>query len=169
MGTGPLPRAFRRILMLKPLRLIAVGRLKTPFWKAAAAHYVERLARWRALAVSEVKDGDPALPVEQRKNQEGRAILAALAPRDIPFCLDEHGEALTSRALSRLLEALPANARPCFIVGGAYGLDPTVIAAGRRVLALGPLTLPHELARVVLLEQMYRAEAIARGIPYHHD
>lgn len=155
--------------MLKPLGLIAVGRLKSPFWKAAAEHYAERLARWRAFAVTEVKDGDSALPVEQRKSREGRAILAALAPRDMPICLDEHGEALTSRAFSRLLETVSADARPCFIVGGAYGLDPAVLSAARRVIALGPLTLPHELARVVLLEQLYRAEAITRGVPYHHD
>ena len=155
--------------MLKPLCLIAVGRLKSRFWKDAAAHYTERLARWRALAVTEVKDGDAALPVAQRKRQEGHAILAALGPRDIPVCLDEHGEALSSRAFSLLLEALSVNARPCFIVGGAYGLDQAVLAAARRVIALGALTLPHELARVVLLEQVYRAEAITRGIPYHHE
>lgn len=155
--------------MLKPLCVIAVGRLKSPFWKDAAAHYAERLARWRALTVIEVKDGDSALPADQRKSQEGRAILAALGLRDIPVCLDEHGEAPGSRAFSRLLERLSVNARPCFIVGGAYGLDQAVLAAARRVVALGPLTLPHELARVVLLEQLYRAEAITRGIPYHHD
>lgn len=156
--------------MLKPLRLIAVGRLKSPFWKDAAAQYVKRLSHWRALTETQLKDGDPALPAERRNEQEGRAILAALTPRDIPVCLDERGELLTSRAFARLLETLSANAgrAPCFIIGGAYGLDRAVLAAARHTLALGPLTLPHELARVVLLEQLYRAEAILRNVPYHH-
>ncbi len=157
--------------MLKPLRLITVGKIKNPFWKAAVDHYAERLGHWRGLTMTEVKDSDASLPIPQRKAQEARGILAALGARDIPLCLDEHGEAFTSRAFSHLLEKFSSNAgnRPCFIIGGPYGLDPAVLAASRFTIALGPLTLPHELARVVLLEQLYRAEAISRNVPYHHD
>ena len=57
---------------------------------------------------------------------------------------------------------------PCFIIGGAYGLCPAVRNKARRVLSLGPMTFPHELAQVLLLEQLYRADAILRGAPYHH-
>lgn len=155
--------------MLKPLRLIAVGRLKTPFWKDAASHYAERLSRFRNFAETLIRDGDPALPADRRNELEGQGILAALGPRDIPICLDEHGKAFTSRDFSLFLEKISEQGCPCFIVGGAFGLDKAVLAAARHTLALGPMTLPHELARVVLLEQLYRAEAVSRKLPYHHD
>ena len=71
-------------MTLKPLRIVAVGRLKTPFWKAAAEHYVERLVRWRAFTESIIKDGDPSLPIVDRNALEGKGILSALSASDIP-------------------------------------------------------------------------------------
>lgn len=157
-------------MTLKPVRIIAVGRLRTPFWKSAADHYASRLSRWRDVREVCVKDGDAALPVPDRNAEEGRRILAALTPADIPICLDERGKAYTSRDFARFLADLSENGSrmPCFIVGGAFGLDEPVREAARHLLAFGPLTLPHELARVVLYEQLYRAEAVLRGVPYHH-
>lgn len=157
-------------MTVKPLRIIAVGRLRTPFWKAAADHYVERLVRWRAFTETLVKDGDPALPIVDRNAVEGKGILSALTPADIPVVLDERGKTFTSRQFSAFLEQLSENAarRPCFIIGGAFGLDEAVKGAARHLVALGPLTMTHELARVVLLEQLYRAESLTRGLPYHH-
>ena len=148
-------------MTLKPLRIVAVGRLKTPFWKAAAEHYVERLVRWRAFTESIIKDGDPL---------EGKGILSALSASDIPVVLDERGKTFTSRQFSVFLERLSENAsrRPCFIIGGAFGLDDSVKQAASHLIALGPLTMTHELARVVLFEQLYRAESLTRGLPYHH-
>ena len=150
-------------MTLKPLRIVAVGRLKTPFWKAAAEHYVERLARWRAFTESIVRDGDPSLPIVDRNALEGKGILSALSASDIPVVL-------TSRQFSAFLERLSENAgrRPCFIIGGAFGLDDSVKQAASHLIALGPLTMTHELARVVLFEQLYRAESLTRGLPYHH-
>ncbi len=157
-------------MTLKPLRIVAVGRLRTPFWKAAADHYVERLVRWRAFTETIVRDGDPALPIVDRNALEGKGILAALTPADIPVALDERGKTFTSRQFSTFLEQLSENAgrRPCFIIGGAFGLDDAVKRAARHTIALGPLTMTHELARVVLFEQLYRAESLTRGLPYHH-
>ncbi len=158
-------------MALKPLRIVAVGRLRTPHWKAAAAHYLGRLSRWRAVTEIVVRDGDAALSPAARNAAEGRALLAALRPGDVPICLDERGRSLTSRRFADLLQELSedANRTPCFVVGGAFGLDEAVRAAADRLLAFGPMTLPHELARVVLLEQLYRAEALLRNVPYHHD
>ena len=136
----------------KPLRLISVGRLKTPFWKDAAAHYLARITRWRRLECTEVRDGDAALPPDRRNSLEGRRILEALAPQDVPLVLDERGLSLTSPQLAALLGQLDQEAR-----GRAY-----------RLISLSAMTLPHELARVVLLEQLYRAECILRKVPYHH-
>ncbi len=154
----------------KPLRLLSVGRLKTVFWKDAAAHYATRIARWRRLECAEVRDGDAALAPDKRTALEGRRILEALAPQDLPLALDERGEKLTSPQLAALLRHMDqeARGRACFIVGGAYGLDEEVRARACRLLSLSAMTLPHELARVVLLEQLYRAECILRKVPYHH-
>ena len=84
--------------------------------------------------------------------------------------LDEHGQKLSSPQLAALLRRLDqeARGRACFVVGGAWGLDDSVRQRAFKVLSLSDMTLPHELARVVLLEQIYRAECILRKVPYHH-
>lgn len=157
-------------MTLKPLRVLAVGRLKTPFWKSAAEHYIARLARWRNLVETCVKDGPASMPPAERSALEGKQLLAAMEPADIVICLDERGKSLDSPRFADWLAELSENAgrRPCFVVGGAFGLDESVRSAARHLVAFGPQTLPHELARVVLYEQLYRAESLARGLPYHH-
>lgn len=147
-----------------------MGKLKTPFWKDAAAHYLTRIKRWRHLEYTETRDGDAALPPDQRNTLEGRRIIEALAPQDVALVLDERGQKLSSPHLAALLRQLDQDARgrACFIVGGAWGLDDAVRQRAFKVLSLSDMTLPHELARVVLLEQIYRAECILRKVPYHH-
>lgn len=147
-----------------------MGKLKTPFWKDAAAHYLTRIKRWRHLEYTEVRDGDAALPPDQRNALEGRRIVEALAPQDVALVLDERGQKLSSPQLAALLRRLDqeARGRACFVVGGAWGLDDSVRQRAFKVLSLSDMTLPHELARVVLLEQIYRAECILRKVPYHH-
>lgn len=144
--------------------------MKTPFWKDAAAHYLTRIKRWRHLEYTEVRDGDAALPPDQRNALEGRRIVEALAPQDVALVLDERGQKLSSPQLAALLRRLDqeARGRACFVVGGAWGLDDSVRQRAFKVLSLSDMTLPHELARVVLLEQIYRAECILRKVPYHH-
>ena len=156
---------------LKPLRIIAVGRTRSPFWKSAAEFYIERLRRWRNVTEAFVRDGDPALSIVDRIAFEGKGILSIIEAVDIPIILDEHGKQMTSKDFSSFFERISDNAnyRPCFVVGGAFGLDAAVKKVARYSIALGPMTLPHELARVLLLEQLYRAETISRKIPYHHE
>lgn len=157
-------------MALKPLRILAVGQLRTAHWKSAAAHYMERLRHWRAVRETLIKDGDAALPLPERNRLEGQRLLAALTPTDCCVCMDERGKSYSSTEFAAFLQRISENnARvPCFVLGGAFGLDPAVREASRHVISLGPMTLPHELARVVLLEQLYRAEAILRRVPYHH-
>ena len=154
-----------------PLTILAVGKLKNTFFKDAANHYLARIRRWRDVEEKLVADADSALPPADKVRLESAKILAALGPADWPLCLDEKGEQLTSRQFARLLADIGQHPGrvPCFILGGAYGMDNLVREKARHVLALGPMTLPHELARVVLYEQIYRAESILRGLPYHHD
>ncbi len=155
----------------KPLRIMAVGAVKTAHWKQAAAHYVQRIQHWRALQEIIVKDGDAALPIPERNALEGQRLLGSLHAQDIVICLDEKGKNYTSQDFAKFLQNISENATrtPCFIIGGAFGLDAKVRQAAQYTLALGPMTFPHELARVLLLEQIYRAEAIIRNVPYHHQ
>ncbi len=154
----------------KPLRIIAVGALKTPHWKGAATHYMQRLQHWRTVQEVIVKDGDAALPTQDRNALEGQRILASVQNSDVLICLDERGKLFTSQEFSTFLQKISENATqtPCFVIGGAFGLDAKVRQAAKYTMALGPMTFPHELARVLLWEQLYRAEAIARKVPYHH-
>lgn len=155
---------------MRRAKIIAVGKLKTPHWQAAARHYAARLARTLQVEESCVRDADPALPVPERKEQEASRLLKLLRPQDCTVCLDEYGSARDSRAFSGMLSGIhDAGLVPCFILGGAYGLGDAVLAAARHRLSLGPMTFPHELARVILYEQLYRAEQIRAGTGYHHQ
>ncbi len=154
---------------MKPLRLHVVGAAKAPFFRDAAAHYLTALRRYLPVEEIVVRDGKASDPT-RRRDEEGKALLAKLSPRDRVVVLDEHGISLPSRALAAKLSGLiedPGRV-PCFVVGGAHGLARAVLDRADLTLALGPGTLPHELARVVLYEQLYRAAAILAGSPYHH-
>lgn len=154
----------------KPLRLLCVGKLKIPFFRAAAEHYAERLGKYRQLVISEVRDGDPSLAPDRRREVESQRLLENLTSQDLPIVLDERGKNPSSHDLASLLRKLDeeAGGRPCLVVGGAFGLSESLRQKARFVISLSVMTLPHELARVVLLEQLYRAETILRNIPYHH-
>lgn len=154
---------------MKYAKLLAVGKLKTPHWQDAAAHYVKRLAPTLRVEEIIVKDGDSKLPQQARNKQEGERLLKAVRPGDVLLCLDEHGKTYTSEAFSNLLRTLYDRGQtPCFIIGGAFGLDASVTEAASSLLSLSPMTFPHEMARVVLFEQLYRTEQILAGTGYHH-
>ena len=101
----------------KPLRLLSEGKLKVPFRKAAAAHYSQRINRWRRLECVEVRDGDPALPQAQRNELEGRRLLEALGPQDVPLVLDERGITMTAPASSSAAPTVWT--RPCASAPGS--------------------------------------------------
>ena len=154
----------------KPLRLVCVGRIRTGYWKDAAGEYAKRIARFRKLAVAEVRDADPSLEPARRSAVEGERLLREIGPQDLLLAMDERGEEFSSEGFARFLDKLDRDAQgtPCFVVGGPYGLADGVRERARRIIRLGAMTLPHDLARVVLLEQIYRAECLLHRIPYHH-
>ncbi|MDW8075925.1 MAG: 23S rRNA (pseudouridine(1915)-N(3))-methyltransferase RlmH [Bacteroidota bacterium] len=131
--------------------------------------YLHRLGRYNLHArVDECPACQATEPAAAREEQ-AKCLFARLRPGDWVVLLDERGRALRSAELAQLLERqLPLHRRIVFIIGGAYGVSDRVRQHADLVLALGPLTLPHELARVVLCEQLYRAMTILRGEPYHH-
>jgi 23S rRNA (pseudouridine1915-N3)-methyltransferase len=104
------------------------------------------------------------------KAAEAQALRARLGEGALIAC-DEHGRALASRAFAESLQRLRDEGlrRVSFVIGGADGLDETILAGARERLAFGPQTWPHALARAMLAEQVYRAVTIAAGSPYHRD
>jgi len=151
------------------IHYIFVGKLKSPYWQSAATYYDTRIKRWYKCRETIVKDGTGKDPSE-RIAREGQAILGKITPRDRVICLDEHGPSMTSPDLARNLLTWfehPVKA-PCFVIGGAYGLDQSILDRADIKLSFGPMTFPHELARVMLFEQLYRAGTILKNIPYHH-
>ncbi|SHN65602.1 23S rRNA (pseudouridine(1915)-N(3))-methyltransferase RlmH [Desulfovibrio litoralis] len=155
---------------MKKIRLIAIGKLKTPFFKEAAKHYLWRIQHHLSFEEVNPKDADPKLPVAEAIKQEGQNILACLKSSDIVICLDEKGKEFTSEAFANFLEQISENQSfcPTFIIGGAFGLSEAVKKQAKYTISLSKMTLPHELARVFFLEQLYRADAILRKSPYHH-
>jgi 23S rRNA (pseudouridine1915-N3)-methyltransferase len=151
------------------LLLVAIGKAKAG---PARDLFEEYRARSRMpVDLVEVEERRP-LAGPELKRREGELLLAALARRPAkPFivALDEHGESLDTAAFARRLAAWRERALPevAFLIGGAEGLDPAVRAAADLQLSLGPMTWPHMLVRGLLAEQLYRAQQILAGHPYH--
>jgi 23S rRNA (pseudouridine1915-N3)-methyltransferase len=146
------------------LHLLAVGRLRAGPEADLFTRYATRLRP--PLTVTEIPEGF-GTPAEI-KRREADALLAALPAHAFAIPLDLGAPAPTSEALATLLEGwLSAGKKPVFIIGGAEGLSPAIMARANYVLSLGPLTWPHKLVRIMLAEQLYRARAIASGHPYH--
>jgi 23S rRNA (pseudouridine1915-N3)-methyltransferase len=131
--------------------VLAVGRIRPPY-SDDVAHYEKLLRRQARVEIVEVRE-DEAL--ERRIPQRAVVVL-----------LDEGGKQLSSDAFAAFLEERRQGGRDvCFVIGGPYG---TALERHDHLLSLGPMTLPHQLARVVLLEQLFRAHKILAGEPYHH-
>ena len=137
--------------------MIAVGKVRKRWIQDGLDVYRKRLP---GLVVSELRDADPA--------REALAILAELRPEERLVVLCEEGELLASEALAERLQGTGSE-RLAFVIGGADGLDPGLKAGASWRLSLSPLTFPHELARLLLLEQLYRAHSIQQGGAYHRS
>jgi 23S rRNA (pseudouridine1915-N3)-methyltransferase len=153
--------------------IIAVGGLKEKYLADACAEYKKRLSAFCKLEIIEIAEytlpQEPsAAEIEMALVAEGAAVLAKIKPRAavIPLCIE--GESLTSPALAKKLEELAAGtSHIAFIIGGSHGLSEEVKRAGTFRLSMSAMTFPHRLARVMLLEQIYRAFSITRGMRYH--
>lgn len=148
--------------------IVAVGRLKERHWADAAEEYAKRLRPYAKLEIVEVPD-KPLSDTARALREEGEAILRAIPEGSRVVVLDERGKARTSEGLARWLEGLAVSGKShvALVVGGSAGLGPEVLARGDERLSLSAMTFPHQLVRVVLLEQLYRAFRISRGEPYH--
>ena len=151
--------------------VVAVGKLKERFWTDACAEYLKRLQPYAKTEGREIADVDPgrAGGVDAARDREGATIVGALSPSSHVVLLAIDGKQRSSEGFSRRIDALKLNGASdiAFVIGGSDGVSKAVRARADETLSFGLVTLPHNLARVVLLEQLYRAQKISRGEPYH--
>jgi 23S rRNA (pseudouridine1915-N3)-methyltransferase len=149
------------------LWVVAVGKLR-PYYRQAADDYSRRLKRYVQLHELEVREASRAPTPAVQRAEEAARLEARIADGSTAVALAREGTGWSSRELARQLERWVFQARPVtLVIGGSAGLDPALIARAAARWSLSPLTFPHELARVILLEQLYRAFTILRGEPYH--
>jgi 23S rRNA (pseudouridine1915-N3)-methyltransferase len=148
--------------------LLSVGRRHDLALAVAIDDFTARLSREIPTDWQFIKPSGADEPTARRL--ESQAILTALKPEDIVVVLDERGRLDDSRTFAaRYNEWLRSGRRVVFIIGGAYGVDELVRGRANHLWSLSPLVLPHQLVRLVLSEQLYRARMISSGHPYHHD
>jgi 23S rRNA (pseudouridine1915-N3)-methyltransferase len=154
----------------------AVGRLKAGPDRELAERYRDRAAKLgRALGVRDIEiievRESRAREAARRMTEEAIALVSLIPDRAVAILLDSHGENASSDSLAGRLRGWRDGAREavCFIVGGADGLGPSLHDRADLVIAFGSATWPHQLVRIMLMEQIYRAMTILSGHPYHRD
>lgn len=138
--------------------ILACGRLKEKYWRAAEDDYTKRIARYCKLTIRELNND--------------AALLAALPKRAHVYALDERGDAISSRDLANILDSEEQHgggAPVIFTIGGPDGHSDAMRTRATRLLAFGRITIAHRLVRILLMEQLYRGFRIVRGHPYHRD
>ncbi|MEW6046991.1 MAG: 23S rRNA (pseudouridine(1915)-N(3))-methyltransferase RlmH [Bacillota bacterium] len=151
------------------LWIVAAGRIRHPGIRQATEEYLARAARMgMAARVVEVRQGSALGGGTAAMREEARRMLTLSLPsRVVRVALEVNGRTFTSEGFAGWLEARLSEADVAFFVGGAWGLDPEIVRLCDERLSLSPLTLAHELARLILAEQIYRAATLVRGAPYH--
>ena len=156
------------------IKIICIGKLKEKYWVDAAQEYSKRLTPYCSLEIAELKESrlrQNAGPAEEEevKVNEGREILEKIAPSDYVITLEIKGKRLSSEQLAQKLADLALSARSDvdFIIGGSLGLSAEVSRRADYKLSFSDMTFPHQMMRVILLEQIYRSYKIQRGEPYH--
>ena len=158
------------------IQIAAVGRMKQGPEGELVARYLDRaMATGKPLGLSgfevaetpESRSSSPAV----RKSDEAKALRGAIADGAVIVALDEHGRTMGSEAFAAQILRWRDDGRPAvaFLIGGADGLDPQLTASADLVLSFSPLTWPHQLVRIMLAEQLYRATTILAGHPYHRE
>lgn len=154
------------------IALISVGKIKKDYIKVGATEYVKRIKRYSPIELIEAKEETTAqsMPALKALEKEAKNILKNIKEGDFVIALADKGNQYTSGGFAGFLNTIASQGkrRLVFIVGGAYGLHPSIMEGADLLLSLSQMTLPHEMARLVLLEQIYRAFTILRNEPYSH-
>ena len=159
---------------MQKVTILCVGKLKEKFYTEAVAEYSKRLSRFCKLDILELpeerlpEDPSPA-QIEAALSKEADAIRSKLPPSAFLIAMCVEGKPRSSEALARLMadSANRGGSHLVFLIGGSFGLHPSVKALADERLSMSPMTFPHHLARVMLLEQVYRAYQINAGSRYH--
>lgn len=156
------------------IKIVTVGKLKEKYLKDGIAEYTKRISRFAKLEMIELTDEktpDKASELENKKilETEGERIFSKVGERDFVIVLAIEGKTLSSEEFSKQLEqaSIKGYSTLTFIIGGSLGLAPVVKNRANLSVSFGRLTLPHQLMRLVLVEQIYRAFTIQQGSPYH--
>ena len=151
------------------IKIISVGKIKKKYWVDAIAHYAKMLTPLLRIDAVSVKDC-PHAEGEERKRLESARILEKVGPKDVLVALHETGLHKTSREFAAFVRPLfeSPQGECCFAIGGALGLSPELLDRAHALLSLSPMTMPHELAQVVLYEQLFRAMTILQNRTYHY-
>ena len=156
------------------IKVVTVGKLKEKYLKDGIAEYSKRISRFAKLEMIELADEKTPDRASESENQkileiEGHRILSKVADRDFVIVLAIEGKILSSEEFSKQLEeaSIKGFSTLTFIIGGSLGLAPIVKKRANLSVSFGRLTLPHQLMRMVLVEQIYRAFTIQQGSPYH--
>ncbi len=156
------------------ITVICVGKLREKFFKDAVGEYSKRLGAYCRLQVIELPEqllprNPTATQIEQALRREGTFIASKIPKGAVTAALCIEGDSITSEGLARVLtsRAVPSISHLAFIVGGSHGLHDSVKKSCDMRLSMSPMTFPHHLARVMLLEQLYRAFKIGEGSRYH--
>ena len=156
------------------IRIIAVGKLKEKYWRDAAEEYAKRLSAYCSLEIVEIKESplraNPSAADEEAvKVAEGEDILRHIGKGDYVITLEIKGRGLTSEQLAEKMAglALEGKSNIAFVIGGSLGLSPEVSKRADYKLSFSAMTFPHQMMRVILLEQIYRSFKINRNETYH--
>ncbi len=149
------------------INVVAVGKLKENYFVQAAEEYVKRCLRFAKVSVTEIAEAPPSKSAEEIKRIESEALLKH-AKGDL-VVMDSRGKLLTSEEIAAFVdaEATGGASEITFVIGGSYGLTEELTQRAKLVLSFGRVTFAHQLFRVALLEQIYRALTINAGLPYH--
>jgi 23S rRNA (pseudouridine1915-N3)-methyltransferase len=155
-------------------RIISVGKIREPFFTDGINEYLKRLRPYTNIEIVdglEEKTNPKATDKEIQRilDKEGERILSLLSPEELLVALDSHGQQLSSEQLAAQMEKWNSSgiSRISMVVGGSHGLAPAVKQRADFILSFSPMTFPHQMAVLILTEQIYRAFKIIRGEPYH--
>ena len=156
------------------VKVLCVGRLNEKFYCEACNEFKKRISRFSDIEIAEVNDEKAPEQLslalmEQVKDAEGKRLLDKILPREYVIAMDLKGKELTSPELSQLMEEIMngGKSRIDFVIGGSLGLSKDVLDSADKRISFGKPTFSHQIFRIMLLEQIYRAFKIMRGEPYH--
>ncbi len=156
---------------MRSIRLIWIGKTQEPYLRSGINAYMKKLSHYIKIDLEEIKPAKYSSgSVKSYRLQETKNIVKKMDASELNIFLDENGEKQTSKGLAEFFEKQMSCgiSRANFFIGGAYGIDKSILPSGIQFLSLSEMTFTHQMVRLFLLEQIYRAFTIIRGEPYHN-